>query len=209
MCGSKPKTDRSALKFQQSEAARARQEETARQGRVAQGMEQIGGVFAPLEDTLAGRRETLEGFYLPQLDERFSDAQENLSFGLARAGQLTSSTAGKRQGKLGELFGLERAKVDADISADVAATRGRMNSQRSALEAALRSSGDATAATNGALASAMTFREDQPTLNPIGNVFYGIAEGIGGLRDGYEAGRIRRLATPNPMGRGTGRVVGA
>lgn len=209
MCGSKPKSDNSAFKLQKIQARRAFREEEKRTRRIKEGMASIGEIFSPLEDTLAERRETLEGYYRPQLDQRFADAKEKMAFALARAGQLTSSVAGKRQGRLGELFGLESAKVDADIAADIAGTRTSMNNQRSALESALRASADSTASSNAALAAATTFKNDQPTLNPIGNIFYGLAEGIGGIRDGYDAGRIRRLATPNPTGQGSGKVVGA
>lgn len=206
MCGA-PKVDRTFQDQQQAESARLRAEEEARQGRIAQGMQQIGQVFAPLGQVLDQRRAAMEGFYLPQLDKQFDEAKEDLTFGLARSGQLTSSVAGNRQADLSEAFGLERARIASDIASDLSGTQTRINNQRAALESGLRSSGDATAATNAALANVVAFQNDQPTLNPLGNIFGGIAEGIGGARDGYEAGRIRRISTPNPLGRGTGQVV--
>ena len=207
MCG-KPKVDTSAQDFQRQEAERARQEEEARQARIAAGMTQIGQVFGGLDGVIDQRRGAMEGFYLPQLDKRFGDAKEDLTFALSRAGQLTSSVAGEKQADLSEAFGLERARIESDIAADLASTRGGMNQQRAAIEAALRSSGDATAASNAALAAATNFRQDQPTLNPIGDIFGGVAMNIGAARDGYEAGRIRdRLKAPSPVSRGSGRVV--
>ena len=214
MCGS-PKVDNSALNFQQEQAARARAEEEARQARIAEGMQQIGVIFdgdgeqnMGLQPVLDQRREALEGFYIPQLEDQYGNAQDDLTFALARSGQLTSSTAAKRGSDLAQLFALNRADVDSQIQGDVAATRSRMNQQRQSLEAALRASGDQTASTNNALATATTFRQEVPTLNPIGNIFSGAAAGIGALQQGYENGRIKRLATPNPLGGGTGRVVG-
>lgn len=163
--------------------------------------------YQGMQPVLDQRRAAMEGFYIPQLDNQFADARDQLTYALARSGQLTSSTAGNKQGDLAEMFALNRAKIDADIASDIAATQTRMNQQRQSLEAGLRASGDQTAASNAALQSAVTFREDSPTLNPLGNIFYGLAEGIGAVKQGYETGRIKKLATPNPLNKGTGRVV--
>jgi hypothetical protein len=213
MCGS-PKVDNSALEFQQAEAARARAEEDARKARIAEGMQQISTIFdgdggdnLGLQPVLDQRRTAMEGFYVPQLETQYSDAKDDLKFALARSGQSNSSTAGKKSGELSQAFALNRADLDSQIQGDIAATRSRMNQQRQSLESALRSSGDATASTNNALAAATTFRQEVPALNPIGNVFAGLAQGIGAVQQGFENGRIKRLATPNPLGGGTGRIV--
>ena len=213
MCGN-PEVDNSALVFQQEEAARARAEEEARQARIAEGMTQIASIFegdgqtSGMQPVLDQRRAAMEGFYVPQLENQYSDAKDDLTFALARSGQLNSSTAGKKAGDLSQAFALNRADLDSQIQGDIAATRTRMNNQRNSLESALRASGDATASTNAALAAATTFRQEVPTLSPIGNVFAGMAQGIGAVQQGYENGRIKRLSTPNPLGGGTGRVVG-
>lgn len=163
--------------------------------------------FAGLQPVLDQRRAALEGFLVPQLDKQFGDAKDDLTFALARSGQLTSSTAGTRQGDLSEAFALNRADIDSQIQGDVSSTRNRINQQRQSLEAALRASGDQTATTNNALATATTFRQETPSLSPLGNLFGGLATGIGAVQQGFENGRITRLATPNPLGNGTGRVV--
>lgn len=206
MCG-KPKVDTSYQDFQQQEALRLRREEEERQQRIAEGMQQIGEIFSDTDAILDQRRGAMEGYYLPQLDKRFADAKDDLTFALARSGQLTSSTAGQRQADLAEAFGLERAGIESNINSDLTTTQNSLQQQRQALEASLRASGDATAASNNALAAVTTFRDDTPTLNPIGDIFYGFADGIGSARDGYEAGSISRIATPNPLSSGTGRVV--
>lgn len=163
--------------------------------------------FAGLQPVLDERRAALEGFLVPQLEKQFGDAKDDLTFALARSGQLTSSTAGTRQGDLSEAFALNRADIDSQIQGDVSNTRSRINQQRQSLEAALRASGDQTASTNNALATATTFRQETPSLSPLGNLFSGLATGIGAVQQGFENGRITRLATPNPLGNGTGRVV--
>lgn len=213
MCFGGPKVDNSALEFQKQEAARARAEEDARKGRIAAGMQSIASIFdggangGGLQPVLDQRREALEGFYLPQLEDQFEGAQDDLTYALARSGQLVSSTEGEKRADLGQAYALNRADLDSQIQSDVSQTRSRINQQRQSLEAALRASGDQTSATNNALATATTFRQEIPALNPIGNVFTGLASGIGAVKQGYENGRIKQLATPNPLGGGTGRVV--
>ena len=209
MCGGSPSVDTSYQDFSIAEAARARAEEEARQARIGQGMEGIREVFAGMAPVLDQREQAMRGFYMPQLDKQFGDAKEDLAFGLARAGLLTSSTAGKRQGDLGEAFGLQRASLEGDIASDRASTQQRINQQRATIESALRSSGDATASTDAALNSAVTFRQDSPTLSPLGSVFFGVGEGLGAARQGFQTGQIRRTATPSPLSSGTGRVVRA
>ena len=206
MCGS-PKVDTSYQDFAQAEALRARQEEEARQARIGEGMTQIRSVFENMAPVLGQREQAMRGFYEPQLDKQFGDAKDQLAFSLARAGQLTSSTAGRRQGDLSQAFGLQKAALEGDIASDLANTQQRMNQQRAQIESALRASGDATAATDSALNAAVTFRQDTPSLSVIPNLFYGIGEGIGAARQGFQTGQIRRMATPNPLSSGTGRVV--
>lgn len=225
MCGGSPSVDTSYQDFQKEEAERARREEEERQARVDTGLEQIaaifeGGTYTPtdggdpityegMDPFLAQREQAQNDFYIPQLDKARGNATDELTFALARAGLLNSTVAGDRQAELAEDYALQKGSVLADIASDIAGTQTRMNQSRSAAEAALRASGDNTAAANQALQSAVTFRSEQPQLNPLGNVFFGISEGIGSARDAAEAERIRKLATPNPMKTGASRVVGA
>lgn len=164
-------------------------------------------VYEGMAPVLDARRSALEGYYYPQLQNKHSDASDDLTFALARAGQLTSSTAGDRQADLSERFALNQADVDSQIQGDVIGTQSQINQQRQALEAGLRASGDQTAASNSALATATTFQQDTPELNPLGDIFAGIADGIGAIINGYNTGRVTRLATPNPLGSGSGQIV--
>ncbi len=207
MCFSRPRVDTSYQDFARQEAERARAEEEARQARISEGMTNIRGVFEDLSPVLGQREQAMRDFYLPQLDKQFGDARDQLGFSLARAGLLTSTTAGQKQGDLSEAFALNRSGIESDIASDLARTQQQMNQQRAALESGLRASGDATAATDAALNTAVTFRQDSPTLSPLGPLFYGVGTGIGAAQQGYRTGQVRRMATPNPLSSGTGRVV--
>lgn len=205
MCG--PKIDTSYQDFMKEEAIRARGQEEARQARIGEGMGRIRTTFEGMGDVLGQRRTAMEGFYRPQLDQQFRDAKDSLAFSLARAGQLASSTAGRRQGDLANAFALQGAALEGDIASDLASTQQRMNQQRAGIESALRASGDASSAADSALNTAVSFRQDQPALSPLGPLFYGLGEGIGAYRQGQQVGQVRRMATPSPLSAGTGRRV--
>jgi hypothetical protein len=69
-------------------------------------------------------------------------------------------------------------------------------------------SGDCPAASDAALNSAVTFRQDQPTLSPLGPLFYGISQGIGAQQQGFNSTFGRKVASSgSPYGAGSGRVV--
>lgn len=218
MCGGSPKVDTSYQDFQIAEAKRARAEEEARAARVDEGLAHIGAIFeggtygdntyAGMQPILDQRKSALEGYYFPQLDRERDRATDELTFALSRAGLLNSTAAGDKQADLAEAYSMEKGKVLADIASDLAGTRTRMNQSRNAIEAGLRASGDASMAADQALQSAVTFRQDQPELNPIGHIFAGLSQGIGAAKNGYDVGRIKRLATPSPLTGGSGRVVG-
>lgn len=221
MCGGGPSVDYSYQNFQIAEAERARKEEEERKARIAAGMADIARVFEGgaaadgttyegMDPVLSQRRAAMEGYYFPQLNKQFSDASEEMSYALARAGLHQSTAAGRKMADLNDKFGLAAGDLQAKIEGDQAQTRSRIQQQRGAIESALRASGDASAATNQALQSAVTFRQDMPELNPLANIFAGLADTVGGIYSSRENERIRRLATPAPLSRSgsSGRVVG-
>lgn len=161
-------------------------------------------------DPLLTQRETaMRSFYMPQLQDQFSKAKDDMTFALSRAGLTQSTAAGQKQADLTKQYGLAEGDILSRIASDLAQFRSNINSQRSAIEAGLRASGDMSAAANQALQSAVTFRQDQPDLSPLGYLFAGLTEGIGAAYNGYQNERISQLATPRPLSStGAARVVG-
>lgn len=164
-------------------------------------------IYEGMQAILDQRDQAQRDFYLPQLDQSRDKAGDELTFALARAGLLDSTVAGSKQGELGEKYALERGSILSRIASDIAGTKTQMNQQRSALEAGLRASGDASQAAEAALTSAATFRQDQPTLDPLGHLLAGISEGIGAARTGAEVERIRGLARGTGTPKSAGRLV--
>ena len=200
MCA--PKVDTTYQDWSISEAERARAEEEARQARIGEGMTSIGDIFegrngnAGMAPILDQRRSAMEGFYLPQLDRKYAEKKDDITYALARAGLGTSTTAGEKQADLSEAFGLQRGAIFKDINANISAAESGMQNQRSALEAQLRATGDATAATNAALSRATSFSQEQDKVNPIGNIFAGLAQGIGAAKNGFGIGQVTAAAQP-------------
>lgn len=207
MCVGKPHVDNTYQNYALAEAERARQQEDARQVRIGEGMSGIKTAFDGTAAVLDQREAAQRAYLLPQLDKRRDDAAAELTYALSRAGLLNSSAAGQKQANLGEAYGLQKADILSQISGDISGQRTLLNQNRSSLEAGLRSSGDATAATDAALATASNFRDTLPKVSPLGDIFYGLSQGIGAVQNGYQVGQIRRMATPNPLGGGSGRLV--
>lgn len=204
-----PTVDTSYSDHAAEEAERARIKEEERQGRIKSGMTKIEQAFGNMQPMLDDRAQTQRDYYLPQLDRQFADAKDDITFALSRAGLGTSSVAGEKQADLSEKFALKRGEIESDIAADISNTKNRINQSKSQLESTLRATGDDTAAQNNALASAVNFRQEIPTMSELGDIFYGLASGIGAAKSGYDTGDIWRKAQYNPQSRDLSRVVEA
>lgn len=196
MCGGGPKVDTSGSDFAKSEAIRAREQEDARLARISTGMDQIAGVFSAdkIDPIIDARKGALGDFLFTELDQKANTARDDLTFSLARAGQTTSSVANKKKLDLNDIFQTQSAQINSQIAGDASSARSDLGRQRQSIEAALRASGDASAASNAALSTATNFRADTPELNPIGNVFLGLTEGIGAVNNGIRTGQVIRSA---------------
>lgn len=151
---------------------------------------------AGIQPFLDQRRSAMEGVHLPQLDTKYEQKKDDITFALARAGLGTSTAAGQKQADLSEAFALERGKIFSDIQGNISGATSKMQDQRAALEAQLRASGDASAATNAALARTLSFSKEQDTINPLGNIFMGLAQGIGSAKNGYGTGQVNNITQP-------------
>ncbi len=232
MCLPQPEVDDSYLTYQEEQNQIARDEEAARQAEIQSGLDQIavmfeGGSYIPLvptdapkgttateqvyggmDDYLNQREEAQLDFYMPQLQDQFSNTTRDLTFALNDAGLLTSTTAGERQADLTESYALEEGRILADIASDIAGQQTMMNQQRSSIENALRASGDQSAAIDQSLAAMDAFAADQPTLDPLAPLFSSVLQGIGAGYQGYQTGSTVRSTRPAPLNTSYGRNVG-
>ncbi|MBP8216071.1 MAG: hypothetical protein KAX54_00310 [Thauera sp.] len=168
-----------------------------------------GKKYAGMDPLLDARREAQEAWYYPALAKNRSEAEDELTFALSRAGLTRSTAANTSRADLAEDYDLEKAQVASNIERDIASTRSSINNQRQQLEATLRASGDATASTNAALAARSTFAQDQPELDTLENSMLAVAQGIGAAANGYQTAQIRQRARGgSTVNRDRSRVVG-
>jgi hypothetical protein len=151
------------------------------------------------------------GYYQPQLDDKFKTARDELTYALARAGTLNSSMAGEKNDKLKQDYDVQQASVSSKADADVNALKTRVAGEKSALVSQLNATGDADRASNEALSRTKAIYSEKPEYNPLGDIFAGVANAIGGYYSGVQNGQILAaggLGDSRSPRRTTTRVIG-
>jgi hypothetical protein len=210
MClgGGSSKVDTSAQDAMLADSKRARADEIARQGRIKQGTAGINANFAGFDDTFyKGFTDTLMSYYQPQLDQQFGDAQDRMTYGLADAGMLRSSVAGKESARLTSSYQDNLAQILADSTGQTDALRTNIGNERNSLVSMLNATGDADRASNEALSRSQQIFQAQPKTSLLPDVFAGAANAYGG----YRQTQNNQQAVDAYFGRGrstsSGRVV--
>lgn len=171
-------------------AAEARQREAQRQKRLSQGRDSIEGAFSTFDDPYYdARSKAYTEFALPQLEEQFGKQKQKLVFALSRGGNLNSSVAANKNRELQDEYQRNREMVlsrgqqyGTDARRDVADSRARLLSILSSTE-------DPTTVANEATRQAALLRE-QPSFDPLGNLFTDIAGTIDKVQKANTAGTV-------------------
>jgi len=210
MCfDSKATVDNTVQQGMLDEAKQARLAEEARQQRIRDGMATIDSSFAPFDNNFfQGIRDNYMAYQQPQLDNQFKNASDGLTFALARAGTLNSSIAGDKQARLTSRYdnGLASILSQAQQSAD--ATKARIGAEKSGLVSMLNATGDASRIGNEATARTQMFFNPVPTYNPIGDIFGGVATGVGQYLNTQKNQRIYDTYFGGGNGGSSSRVIG-
>lgn len=188
MC--KPKVDNSIQIQQQREAEEARKREEERQARIKAGTTAINDNFSLFDDAFFDtRRQTYLDYYQPQLDEQFTKAQQDLTFALARTGNLNSTAAADKQSELLKKYDAERGSLLSQAEADVASAQSQIANEKSALVSQLNATGDSDQISNEALSRSQQLFQAKPSYNSLGDIFSGITSAIGNYSAGNKAGQ--------------------
>lgn len=139
---------------------------------------------------LADFESTLSSFYQPQLDEQYEDAEDQLKYGLARAGQAASSQAAEQYGDLTNTFDIRQNELLSTIDSRVDDRRSAFEATRGALEDMLLQTGDASRVANEATNRVDQLYAEQPDLNPLGDVFANAVSAYGAYGAGRRSGRV-------------------
>lgn len=162
------------------EARMARADEAARQERIRQGTQRIGTVFDSQfnDQFFDGRRQAYVDYATPQVEDQFADAQKQLTFALARGGNLNSSARAEKAADLQKRFDITTQEV-ADKGLSYAnEARSAVEGARSDLVGMLNATGDAEGAANSAISRASAL--SQPAaFSPLTQLFSDFTAGLG------------------------------
>ena len=162
------------------EAERARKEEQARQQEIRQGTRRVNNIFDNQFDKpfFREQRRNFIDYANPQLENQYGDAQKELTFSLARGGNLDSSTRGEQVSELQKLYDLNKQKVADDARAYATTARQNVEDARSGLITTLQATGDAQGAANQAISRAGVLSQP-PSYNPLTDLFAQFTSGLG------------------------------
>jgi len=173
-------------------------------GGLFSGTEQKGGFN---EDFFNQRRQAFVDYATPQLSDQYADAQKQLTFALARGGNLDSSVRGQQTADLQKQYDLANQQIaDQAISYEKDA-RNSVEDARSNLIATLNATGDVQGAVNSALARSTALSQPQ-AFSPLANLFADFTAGLGTQAameraNAYSGGLVKSryntgLFAPNP-----------
>lgn len=167
-------------------AMQAQQAEADRQRRLQQGNAAIDGAFSGFDDGFYNKyRDSITGYYMPQIENQYNDARDKLTFALARAGTLRSSVAADKQAGLAEQNALNEAGVLNKADQQAADLKTRVASEKANAQQQLRATEDPSIAANLATTASRNIQTTNPDLSPLSGVFDIGAIGAAGAVQGY------------------------
>lgn len=159
------------------------------------------------------RQQSYLNYANPQLDRQLQQQREGLTFNLTRAGLGRSSSAADRTQQLGQQANQARQQISDQARQVANDARGQLLDTRQGLVGMLEATGDPQQALAGA-GDRLSMIQEQPSFQPLGQVFAGVTEGLGQYNQGYRRGSagvpLSGFFNRNSMagGAGSSRIVG-
>lgn len=149
--------------------------EAVASGKIYSGTTQSGGFN---DDFYNARKQSFIDYASPQLESQYGDAQKELTYALARGGNLNSSARGDKLGELQKIYDLNKQQVaDQALSYETQA-RTSVEDARANLITTLNATGDAEGAASSALARSTAL--SQPTAySPLSQLFSDFTNTLG------------------------------
>lgn len=172
---------KSASKRAAAEAARARQEEESRQGRVTRGTANVNRIFdRNFDDSYySGLADSYMDYANPQLVDQHTDANKQLIFDLARGGNLDSSTRATKAADLQEIYDRGQQQIADKALGMQNDARNSVEDARAALISQVNATGDATGATNAARNRAAALSQPAGAYDTLTNMFADFTGALG------------------------------
>ena len=162
------------------EAAAARAEEQKRQETVRKGTKKVNSIFDGQfnDDYFTGARQNYIDYANPQVEKQYGDASKELTFALARGGNLDSSVRGQKSGDLQQLYDLNKQQVADQALSYEGEARNSVEGARSNLITTLNATGDAEGAASGAIARASALSKPA-AYSPLSQLFADFTSTLG------------------------------
>jgi hypothetical protein len=157
-------------------AANARQQEQAREARIASGMGQIDAQFSKFTpDYYNTYAKKLTDFWAPQVTQQYKDGSNSLAFTFAdtNPGGSSAATDAASRLKIAQGQSIQQNSDNAQNSANQ--LRQNVEGQRSSLVADLNATADPTAAAQAANAES-TILSAPPAYSSLGDLFGGLTQ---------------------------------
>ncbi|MBG6227116.1 hypothetical protein IWQ55_000308 [Labrenzia sp. EL_208] len=157
-----------------------RRREQERQERIRSGTASVNSTFDGqfTDDFFTGREDAYVDYASPQLDQQHQSAQQDLAFALARGGTANSSVRAQKEAELAELYDVQKRQISDNAAAQANETRTAVEDARGDLIRTLNATGDATAASNQALARAQALSQPE-AYSPLEQLFVDFTAGLG------------------------------
>jgi len=153
------------------------------------------------------RRQAILANQTPQLQDQYQKAREGLTYALARAGITRSSAGADKSAQLKSQYDVESANVANKAEQDVSGLRGQVEDARTNLITQLQATADPAGSANQALARTQVLRQQPLSYDTIGDVFSGVAAGVGNFVQGVRQKQLfdtYNTAKANPATGGGG-----
>lgn len=169
------------------------------------GTESVGG----FDEGFYNQRATdYTNFAMPQLEDQYKDAQEQLLFALARTGRLQSSTRGTKSADLQKDYDIQKTNVADKANQYAGDARSAVERSRADLVAMNNAIADPAAMAQQSALSASALRS-APAFDPMAPLFQNVTEGIATQADLERRNQARfntGMFTP-ALNKGAGRNV--
>jgi hypothetical protein len=167
---------RDAERLAQKQANDIRSDADIKAEKLRTGMANIDNAFAGFDDNyFAKLAKDYTDYAMPQLQSQYDDTKKNITFALARKGNLASTTAGDQYGMLDRQNAFNKTDIEGKGADYAAQQRAAIQANKQDIVGQLNTTYDADAANNLALSMSKSLQVPKTNFNPLGQMFTNIS----------------------------------